>query len=112
MDISKSEINVILGIVEGQRRGRVVNLTPLTAARNGMLQDYIIDHELNSKYINSQGEAFIVVNRKLVELSTGSGFGELALMSDIKRMASIRTITYCSLATLNRANFSICLRKA
>ena len=31
MDISKSEINVILGIVEGQRRGRLASLTPLTA---------------------------------------------------------------------------------
>ena len=77
-----------------------------------ILQDYIIDHELDSNFINSQGDVVIPINRCIVQLSNGSGFGELALLSDIKRMASIRTTVPSCLATLTRSHFSACLRKA
>ena len=112
MDITKIAINQILGIDEGQSGRKGMTIIPLSNSRREILQDYIIDHELNPDYINSQGEAVLLVNKKLVELSTGSGFGELALLSDNKRMASIKTMERSSLATLTRAHFSTCLRKA
>ena len=53
-----------------------------------------------------------MVNRSLVYLEMGAGFGELALMSDTKRMTTCRANTKCTLGTLNRKNFSAILRRA
>ena len=52
------------------------------------------------------------MNKKLVYLEVGAGFGELALMSDMKRMTTCRAKGVCLLGTLNRKNFSAILRRA
>ena len=53
-----------------------------------------------------------MVNKRLVFLNMGAGFGELALLSGVKRMASVRTIVDSTLAILNRKNFSTVMRRA
>ena len=53
-----------------------------------------------------------MVNKRLVFLNKGAGFGELALLSGVKRMASVRTIIDSTLAILNRKNFSTVMRRA
>ena len=45
-------------------------------------------------------------------LSRGAGFGELALLTGVKRMASVRAIVDSTLAILNRKNFSNVMRRA
>jgi len=45
-------------------------------------------------------------------LERGAGFGELALMSEIKRMASCYAKTACTLGALNRKNFGAILFRA
>ena len=53
-----------------------------------------------------------MVNKRLVFLNMGAGFGELALLSGVKRMASVRAIVDSTLAILNRNNFSTVMRRA
>ena len=41
--------------------------------------------------MNIEGDPVILINKPLITLEKGAGFGELALMSNVKRMASVRT---------------------
>jgi hypothetical protein len=43
--------------------------------------------------------------KSIAKLRTGSFFGELALLQDGKRMATVRANTYCDLYVLSRENF-------
>ena len=54
----------------------------------------------------------ILVSKRLVILSKGAGFGELALMSSVKRMASVRVIADSCFAILTRQDFSVVMRRA
>jgi hypothetical protein len=67
-----------------------------------MLDDYIRSHE---KSFVDQGKPYIYVSLRLVCLGSGFGFGELALMKDIVRMASVRTTCTTTLATMSKKDF-------
>lgn len=63
----------------------------------------------------------MLVNKHLVYLQTGAGFGELSLLANMseseadamkKRMATVRTTTDCYLATLTADNFMSVLKRA
>lgn len=54
----------------------------------------------------------ILVNKRLAFLGKGAGFGELALLSNVKRMASVRTIVDSCLAIMTRRDFSVVMRRA
>ena len=47
-----------------------------------------------------------------VFLENGAGFGELALMSDTKRMSTCKAEKPCTLGVINRQNFGSILKKA
>ena len=68
--------------------------------------------EAEGTFSNLEGESVILVNKRLVFLSKGAGFGELALMSSVKRMASVRTVVDSCLAILTRREFTIVMRRA
>ena len=68
--------------------------------------------EADGTFSNLEGESVILVNKRLVYLSKGAGFGELALMSSVKRMASVRVVVDSCLAILTRREFSIVMRRA
>lgn len=85
----------------------------MTALRKFDLWRYIEKHEYSENFVNYQGQICMLVNKNLVYLERGAGFGELALLSgDSKRMSTCRANTKCSLGTLSRRNFSTILRKA
>ena len=52
------------------------------------------------------------MNRRLVFLGAGAGFGEMALIGDDKRMATIVTSSDCIFAKMNKIDFKLILRKA
>lgn len=52
------------------------------------------------------------MNKNLISLKKGAGFGELALMSDEPRMASVKTLEKCVLATLTKNDFMKVIRRA
>ena len=52
------------------------------------------------------------MNKSLVHLEKGAGFGELALMSNVKRMTTCRASQQMTLGTLNRKSFTIILHRA
>ena len=41
-------------------------------------------------------------------LEKGSYFGEIALLTKMKRTATVRANEYCTFATLNRNDFQVC----
>ena len=70
-------------------------------------------HEHEKKFINFEGKPILYINKSLVVLNQGAGFGEVALMSDEPRMASVRTVgEECVLATLTRQDFKNVLKRA
>ena len=72
-----------------------------------MLQGYVRKHEKDPNFKNHNGEPVLLVNKHLINLHAGAGFGELALMSDINRMATVKTaVSPCVLATLTRKDFA------
>lgn len=66
-------------------------------------------HELK---FSENGLPYILLNRRLVSLGEGTAFGEVALLSNVKRMASVKTTVPTLLATITRHEFSTVLRKA
>ena len=80
-----------------------------TQAKNERaFDDYI--NKIETKQ-NENGIPFIFVNRRLVSLGEGCAFGEVALLSNVNRMASVRTTKPTILATIKRHEFSIVFRK-
>ena len=74
---------------------------------------YVRRHESDeSEFKDAEDFPFLLVNKHLVNLRQGAGFGELALMSKVKRMASILTATPCVLATLTQLDFLSVIRRA
>ena len=118
MDITRNEIDDILGILRDNCEGgsgQIINLPewPINQHRQVMLQGYVRRHEKDPSFKNSYGEPVLLVNQHLINLQPGAGFGELALMSDINRMATVITSTSpCTLATLTRKDFSNVMRRA
>ena len=57
-------------------------------------------------YIIQSGRVEILKgNKKVGELVTGDFFGEIALVSDVKRTATVRCLTACELTVLSRDDF-------
>ena len=110
MDIAQEDVDEILGI--NNERHDVNFAAPLNEFRSGILQNYIKRREADGTFTNMEGESVILVNKRLVFLGKGAGFGELALMSSVKRMASVRTIVDSCLAILTRRDFSVVMRRA
>ena len=60
----------------------------------------------NYFYILKKGKVHLIINNKVVrELKIGESFGELALLHDAPRSASILAVTDCLLWTLERKSF-------
>lgn len=77
------------------------------------MEMYVRRHEKGSTYRDSLGQPIFLINKHLVFLTAGAGFGELALMSDMKRMATVRTSCKTSfLCTLTKKNFANVMRRA
>ena len=76
--------------------------------------NYISRHDKAKNFFDMYGHPTILVNKHLVDLKAGAGFGELALMSvsEIKRMATVTSKTSCILATLTRHDFMSVMRRA
>jgi voltage-gated potassium channel len=71
-------------------------------------EDYIIRQGEygDCMYFLSIGTAEVVVNgNSVAKLGSGSPFGEMALVSGDKRMASIRALDYCDVYRLHREGF-------
>ena len=60
-----------------------------------LLLKYIEPREYNPEIKDATGCPMIYVNKSIVKLGTGLGFGELALISSTPRMASIRASMDC-----------------
>ena len=59
-------------------------------------------------YFLNAGEVEVLVNdHKVAQLGAGSPFGETALIQGEKRMASIRTLTYCEAYRLGKEDFDV-----
>jgi CRP-like cAMP-binding protein len=57
-------------------------------------------------YIIQSGRVEILKgNKKVGELGTGDFFGEIALVSDVKRTATVRCLSACELTVLSRDDF-------
>lgn len=118
MDITKPEVFEILGTNElkrtnGKGKFAIVPEWPISERRQQLLCEYVKRHERDQQFRNLDGNPVIMVNKPLVNLQAGAGFGELALMSDIKRMATVRTATpSCILVTLTRRDFGAVMRRA
>ena len=81
MDIVKEDVDNILGIPAG--KNDTSESKPLNEFRQGLLKSYIKRRETaESPWLNIQGDAVILVNKRLVFLGKGAGFGELALMQN------------------------------
>lgn len=106
MNVTKKVMDDILGIKPGVS---FAEIRLRGAKQERQLDDFIKAHH---KAFQDQGKPFIYVNQRLVNLGSGTGFGELALMSDITRMASVRTTCNTTLATMSRKEFTAVLRKA
>ena len=100
----------ILGI--NNERHDVNFAQPLNEFRYGFLLSYIKRREEDGTFINAEGDPVFLINKPLILLNKGAGFGELALMSSVKRMASVRTSTDSCLAILTRRDFTIIMRSA
>ena len=102
MDITRIEVDEMLGIVRDEVDGHIMTLPewPISSKKQLILQAYVRRHEKESSFKNSDGHPFLLVNKSLIFLKAGAGFGELALMSNLPRMASVKSATPCVLATL------------
>jgi CRP-like cAMP-binding protein len=57
-------------------------------------------------YVLMSGSMEVIVNENVVNvISPGEGFGELALLHDTPRSATIQATEYCTLWTLDRNTF-------
>ena len=64
-------------------------------------------------YIIERGKFQVIVNGKPVaELDDGRSFGELALLYNTPRAATIRALTPCSVFSLDRSTFRLTLAKS
>ena len=113
-DITKEKVAYFLGIEENPDLDPRVHAQPLTNMKQTALYSCIMVHESQEPelFCNSNGQPCFPVNRSLVYLQQGAGFGELALMSDSVRITTCRADTFCSIGTLNRKNFAAILRRA
>lgn len=77
--------------------------------------EYIIkegDHG-NEMFFIGHGvlEVLNTKREKIVELKEGSFFGEIALMEDVTRTASVKSLSYCNLYKLGKEDF-LCIMEA
>ena len=105
MRVAKQELDCILGVkrIGGQWK---MPKWPISDQKYKKFEKYVQRLEANPIYMNHDGHPFLPVNKHLVNLHAGAGFGELALMSNVERMATVKTSTSCNiLATMNREEF-------
>jgi hypothetical protein len=120
MDITRDEADSMLGILRNDTgefaTGDIMYWPswPISDSRKLMLEAYVKRHEKDAYFKNTNGQPFLYVNKHLVNLREGAGFGELALMSsNVKRMASVLTSTIpCVLATLSKKDFQSVIKRA
>lgn len=64
-------------------------------------------HFILAKKVNPKGNSFVSINKfKTIDtLKTGDSFGEIALVTNHRRGATIRSITECKFATLSRLDY-------
>ena len=79
--------------------------TPSTRQSKGVMN---MDHEGSQRFSNRvsiNGTMYKVMEKSVKELDTGSYFGEIALIIDSRRTASIRSRTFTELLVLTRDDF-------
>jgi hypothetical protein len=102
-------------LITEHQMSQLIKITHLAGRMFAEVKDFPKFEEWIVRYMKhniDQGDPFIHVSKKLVSLGKGTGFGELALMSSGPRMASIRTLSSTSLASMSRLDFAIVLKKA
>jgi len=76
--------------------------------RNFPLNTNIItqDNDADSLYILTSGKVEILINNKRVNiLENGDYFGEIAILTDNKRTATVKTISDCTVLKLSTIEF-------
>ena len=53
----------------------------------------------------SNGSVEVLLDNQKIVLGSGSFFGELAILNNAPRVASIRTISYCDLLEISQSDF-------
>ena len=112
MDVSQEQVAYLLGIEDDLNKDPMKFAKPLDQLKKSNLSFYINSREYSQILFNEDGQPCISVNKDIVQLERGSGFGDMALMSDGVRMTTCIATTKCCLGTLNRKNFGIILRRA
>lgn len=118
MDVTRDEVDDMIGILRDNGEGgtgKILSMPewPINQQRQVMLQGYVRRHDKDPNFKNHNGEPTLLVNMHLINLHAGAGFGELALMSNINRMATVCTAVSPSVfLTLTRKDFSNVLRRA
>lgn len=104
----------ILGIEYDQKSGDATFLpwSKYPVKKRRLLKAYTKLHEKDKTSINMSGQPTLYVNRRLVFLGAGAGFGEMALIGDEKRMATIVTNSNCIFAKMSKIDFKLILRKS
>ena len=85
---------------------------PMDNIKKVHLLQYIQEHEQDDSYFTSDGQPCLKLNRGLVFLERGAGFGEMALMSETLRMASCMATRKSLMGTIKRKDFSAILSRA
>ena len=99
---------------KGRDRAFISSLVVLLRLENAGPQDYVIlaGEVGSSMYFIRRGELDVVsADRSTVytTLRSGQYFGELALLDNSKRTASVRSVNHCELLTLSRDDFTTLL---
>eukprot|EP01062_Namystynia_karyoxenos_P043205 TRINITY_DN3163_c0_g2_i8.p1 TRINITY_DN3163_c0_g2~~TRINITY_DN3163_c0_g2_i8.p1 ORF type:complete len:1058 (+),score=343.97 TRINITY_DN3163_c0_g2_i8:104-3277(+) len=73
----------------------------------------VVGEEGREMYFLGHGFADVIAETGayIATLKKGGHFGELALLDDVKRSASVKALTYCDLFKLDKANFELILNK-
>jgi ATP-binding cassette subfamily B protein len=103
------EIPILAALDEGRLAEIADRFIP-----EGYLEDRIVIHQGDpgdTFYIIARGTVEVVrrddagVEERVATLEDGDGFGEIALLQDVPRTATVRTVTPCVLLSLRRAHF-------
>lgn len=91
-------------ISESQIKSSIGEIKLITVPEN---QNIVSQNEIGQKfYLIVSGNCEVLINNKVVDhITSGKCFGEIALITNLKRRSTVRTITKCVLWVLDRVSF-------
>ena len=128
-DITPADIKAIIEVLESDFLTQGPKVPLFEKAEKGFVEKLVIhlksevyipgdevvsfgDEGDKMYFINSGSLDVIIENGSVVaSLSDGNFFGEMALLMDTKRTATIRCNSYCDLLSLNREDFNLALEE-